>query len=76
MQIKAELTFPTQLKDDAIICNLCKQFNVVVNILEASFSTTTGWAILIFEGGEAELKKSFDYLKEKNVKFDFAKTIK
>jgi ABC-type methionine transport system ATPase subunit len=74
MKIRAELTFPTQLKDDAIICNLCKQFNIIVNILEASFSTTTGWAILILEGEEGELKKSCEYLKDKGVKFEDAQT--
>lgn len=69
MKIKAEFTFPGKLKDEAIICNLCKQFNIVLNIVEASFSTETGWAILIFEGSEEELKKTFEYLKDKGVEF-------
>lgn len=70
MKTRAELIFPGNLKDEAIICNLCKKFNVVVNIVEASFSTSTGWAILVFEGSDEELKKSFSYLKEKGVKLE------
>ena len=70
MQIKVELTFPGELKDEAIICYLCKQFDIVLNIIEASFSTDTGWAILILEGKEGELKKAFEYLKDKGVKFE------
>ncbi len=67
MRVKTELTFPGILKDDAIICSLCKKFDIVVNILEASFSTDTGWAILVFEGSEEEIKKSFAYLKDTGV---------
>lgn len=67
MQIKAELLFPGKLKDEPLICNICKQFDIVLNILEASFSTGTGWAILIFEGAEAEVNRTLEYLKNKNV---------
>lgn len=67
MQIKAEFTFPGKLKDEAIICNLCKQFDIVLKIVEASFSTDTGWAILTLEGKEEELKKTFEFLQNKGV---------
>lgn len=70
MQIKAELTFPGELKDEAIICYLCKTFDIVLNIVEASFSTDTGWAILVFNGREEELKKAFEYLQNKGVKIE------
>ncbi len=67
MKIRTELTFATELKDEAIICGLCKKFDIIVNILEASFSTDTGWAILVFDGTENEIKNAFDYLKSKGV---------
>lgn len=67
MKTKAEFIFPAKLKDEAIICNLCKQFDITLNIVEASFSTDTGWAILIFEAIEAEIKKVFEYLKNKGI---------
>lgn len=70
MKIKAELTFPAELKEEAIICTLCKKFDLILNIVEASFSTDTGWAILIFEGNEGELEKALQYLKDKGVKFE------
>ncbi len=70
MQIKTELTFPGKLKEEAIICQLCKEFDIVLNIVEASFSTDTGWAILIFNGKEEELKKAFAYLVNKGVKIE------
>ena len=74
MQIKAELTFPGELKEEPIICHLCKKFDIILNILEASFSTDTGWLILIFKGREEELKKTFNYLKDKGVKIENIET--
>ncbi len=70
MKTKAELTFPGELKNEAIICQLCKQFDIVVNILEASFSTNLGWAILIIDGSKEEKKKAFDYLRNKGVEIE------
>ncbi len=75
MKIKAELTFPGELKEEAIICYLCKKFDIVLNIVEASFSTSTGWAILVIEGEEDELNKSLEYLKDKGVKFEDAEKV-
>jgi ABC-type methionine transport system ATPase subunit len=75
VKIKAELTFPGELKEEAIICFLCKKFDVILNIVEASFSTATGWAILVLEGEEQELKKAFDYLRDKGVKFEDMQTV-
>ncbi|MFH1457705.1 MAG: NIL domain-containing protein [Candidatus Omnitrophota bacterium] len=67
MIIRGEFVFPERLKDEPLICNICKDFNIVLKIVEASFSTNTGWAILIFEGEEYDLKKAIAYLKSKGV---------
>ncbi|HRZ14817.1 MAG TPA: NIL domain-containing protein [Candidatus Omnitrophota bacterium] len=67
MKIRAELTFPGKLKDDPILCNLCKEFLVTMSILEASFSTDTGWALVILEGNKEELNKTLNFLKTTGV---------
>jgi ABC-type methionine transport system ATPase subunit len=67
MELKTEVTFPKELKDEPIICNLCKKFDIVLNIIEASFSTEIGWAILVLGGEDEELKKAFTYLKDRGV---------
>jgi ABC-type methionine transport system ATPase subunit len=76
MEIKAEITFPGELKDEPIICNLCKEFDIIINIIEASFSTEIGWAILIFKGEETECKKAFEYLRNKTVKIENIQVIR
>ena len=70
MKIKAEFTFPGHLKDEAIICYLCKNFDIILSIFEASFSTATGWAILIFEGSKKNIKEATDYLIGKGIEIN------
>ncbi len=67
MRIKTELNFPANLKDEPLICQVCKKFDITLSILEASFSTEIGWAILILEGRREDLEKTLGYLKEKGV---------
>lgn len=67
MKVKAELTFPGELKDEPIICSMCKEFDITLSIVEASFSTDIGWAILVLKGNEADIKKATDYLAGKGV---------
>ncbi|MFC1594502.1 NIL domain-containing protein [Candidatus Omnitrophota bacterium] len=66
-KIKVELIFPEELKKEPIVYQLGTTFKVIPNIVEASFSTDTGWAILYLEGEEDEVKKAIDYLKAKKV---------
>ena len=67
MQIAIGLTFPGTLKDESVICYICKSFNIEVKIIEASFSTASGWAFLKIEGQEAEVQNTFDYLSSRGV---------
>jgi ABC-type methionine transport system ATPase subunit len=63
MRTKTELTFPGNLKDQPILCDLCKKFDISMSILEASFSSETGWAIVVFDGKKEEIEKTLEYLK-------------
>ena len=74
MQIAIGLTFPGTLKDESVICDLCKNFDIKVVIIEASFSTTTGWAILKVEGLEQEVNRAFEFLTNKNIRLQKIET--
>ena len=67
MRLKVELTFPAQLKDEPVIYNLGKEFEIIPNIIEASFSTKTGWAILVLEGKQEEIDKALEFLRKKKI---------
>ena len=70
MKVSVGLAFPGTLKDEAVICYLCKNFNINLTIVEASFSTSSGWAILGIEGEKEEIDKVFDYLRSKDIKIN------
>lgn len=67
MKIRAELVFPVKLKDQPILCEVCKKFDLDMIIQEASFSTDTGWAIITFQGSKADIVKTMAYLKKLGV---------
>jgi len=68
MKMAIGLTFPGALQDEGIICYLCKNFQIDLNIIEASFSMDTGWSILQVEGRQEEIERALDYLADKGVK--------
>jgi ABC-type methionine transport system ATPase subunit len=72
-EIKVELFIPGELKEEPIICTMIKDFDVSMKIVEASFSTESGWAYLILKGEKAEMDKVFGYLEEKSVKVEIRK---
>jgi ABC-type methionine transport system ATPase subunit len=65
--MKIELFIPGELKDEPIICNMIKDFDISMKIIEASFSTESGWAFLMVDGKKAELDKLFGYLRDKGI---------
>ena len=69
-RIEVELTFPGKYKKEPIFYNIIKEFKVIPNILEASFSTDMGWAIVTFEADQAELDKLFGYLEKNDVSYN------
>ncbi len=65
-----ELNIPCSFKDEPNFYYMIKNFEVIPNILEASFSTEMGWAIVKIEGKQKELEKMFAFLKEKGVEIE------
>ena len=64
---EVELNIPGRFKSEPIFYYIIKNFEVIPNIVEASFSTEMGWAIVRLEGEEEELEKLFKFLKKKGV---------
>ncbi len=66
-EIKVELFIPGELKNEPIICDVIKKHNITLKIIEASFSTESGWAYLVLSGEKVELDRVFDYLQGKGI---------
>ncbi|MCM8826953.1 MAG: NIL domain-containing protein [Candidatus Omnitrophica bacterium] len=68
---EVELIIPGELKEEPIFYHIIKNFDVIPNIVEASFSTEMGWAIVKFEGEPQEIERLFDFLRNKGVRINF-----
>ncbi len=69
---EVELHIPGKFKDEPFFYFVIKNYDVMPFILEASFSTEMGWAIVRFEGENDELDRLFSFLEEKGVKIDYS----
>ena len=76
MKAAIGLVFPGNLQDESVICSLCKEFDIKLNIIEASFSMASGWAFLEVEGDKAEIQKAFDFLVIRGIKIQNIETRK
>lgn len=70
MKKVVEITLPIELKHEPFLFNSIKKFDVIINIIEASFSSDIGWALLSLEGKEEKIGEVFNFWKEKNVIID------
>jgi hypothetical protein len=46
---------------------MIKDYEVLVKIIEASFSTESGWAFLSLSAEKKEMEKLFEHLREKGI---------
>ena len=66
-KITVELNIPGSFKGEPIFYYMVKNYDVIPNIIEASFSTDMGWVIVDIEGEDEEIKSLIDFLKSKGV---------
>ena len=66
-KLTLELTIPSEHKEEPIFHTMCCEYKVVPVIIEASFSTSMGWAILTVEGKKEEIERLLKDLREKNI---------
>jgi len=74
MKMALGLAFPGTLKDESVICYICKNYDINLNIIEASFSMSSGWAILQIEAEEEEIQRTLDYLTSKDIRIQKIET--
>ncbi|MBL7073598.1 MAG: hypothetical protein ISS33_07545 [Candidatus Omnitrophica bacterium] len=72
-EIRVEIFIPGVLKEEPILYDMIKNFDVGIKIVEASFSTESGWAYLMINGNDTEVARLFSFLKEKDIKVEIKK---
>ena len=68
--MRVELFIPGELKEEPILCRMIKDHDVELRIVEASFSTESGWAYLIINGDKDEIDKMLGSLQKKGIKVE------
>lgn len=65
------LHFPAHRTDEPVTYNLIKNYDVVINILNADISHGKEGSLLVeIEGGEKNMKEALGYLKKLNVQYE------
>lgn len=72
-EIKVEIFIPGVLKEEPILYDMIKNFDVGIKIIEASFSTESGWAYLMINGKDQEVARLFSFLEEKDINVEIKK---
>ena len=63
-------TFPPELVQEPVLCNLTQQFQVVTSIRRADVSEDKGWVLLELEGDEKDIEQGLAWVTAKGVRVD------
>ncbi len=66
-KVRLRLIYPEEKIKEPILNNVCKNFDVEINIRRADVDEKFGRLELELKGKEEEIKRAIDFLKENNV---------
>ncbi len=70
MKTRVKLTFPQDLIKEPVIFTMAKKFDIMPNIRRARVTETVGEMVMELEGGEENLTKGMESLKQQGVKVE------
>ena len=70
-KVRLKLIYPESIIKEPILSQVCKNFDVEINIRKANVQENLGWLELELSGTDEEIKKAMDFLKEKGVEVTF-----
>ncbi|MDQ7039045.1 MAG: NIL domain-containing protein [Aquificota bacterium] len=65
--VRLQLIYPEELVKEPIICMVCKNFDVVLNIRTAKVTQDTGMLTVEIDGEPEEIEKAIRFIEEKGV---------
>jgi ABC-type methionine transport system ATPase subunit len=66
-RVRLRLIYPEEKIKEPILNNVCKNFDIEINIRKADVDEKFGRIELEFRGSEEEIKKAIDFLHENGV---------
>jgi ABC-type methionine transport system ATPase subunit len=70
-KVRLRLIYPEEKIKEPILNQICKKFDVEINIRKADVDEKYGRLELELKGKEEEIKNAIDYLKEKGIEVAF-----
>lgn len=67
---RVRLTYPPALLDQPILSSLITQFNVVVNVVEASVTSEQGWFVVDVQGSAEAVVRGLDWVAEQGIQVE------
>jgi len=67
MKTRFKLTFPQNLIKEPVIFTMAKKYDIIPNIRRAKITETFGEMILELEGGEDNIEKGIEFIKQQGV---------
>ncbi|RUM28686.1 MAG: FeS-binding protein [Aquifex sp.] len=65
--IRLQLIYPEEKVKEPVLCMVCKNFDVVVNIRKAQVSQDTGFILVEIDGESDEIEKAIKFIEEQGV---------
>lgn len=65
--IRLQLIYPEEKVKEPILCMVCKNFDVVVNIRTAKVTKDTGILTVEIDGEEQEIERAIRFIEERGV---------
>ncbi|MFN7064792.1 MAG: NIL domain-containing protein [Aquificaceae bacterium] len=65
--IRLQLIYPEERVKEPILCIVCKNFNVIINIRTAKVTKDTGILTIEMDGEAEEIERAMKFMEEKGV---------
>ena len=65
--VRLRLIYPESVAKEPIICNICKNFNIIVNIKMAKVTQDSAILNIEIDGGIEEIEKAMKFMQEKGI---------
>ncbi len=65
--VRLQLIYPEELVKEPILCMVCKNFDVVLNIRTAKVTQDTGILTVEMDGESEEIEKAIRFIEERGI---------
>ncbi len=65
--VRLQLIYPEELVKEPVLCMVCKNFDVILNIRTAKVTSDTGMLTVEIDGDSDEIEKAIKFIEERGI---------